>query len=81
MTICQFEKAIYVPNTESENTRITIFLHHDTEKKTPIWQGAAKDLQYQNYLSDFLVVEMLVDNSPEFNHLPYYNKGKIITVV
>lgn len=81
MCINQIAKAIFTAGTVSENTRITVYLYHDKDKNIPLWQGPAKDLQYQNYLSDFMVVEILVDGSPEFDHLPVYNKGKIITVV
>lgn len=81
MCLNKFAKVIYTPGTASEHTHITIYMHYDTERYKPLWSGEAKDLAHQDYLSDFMVVEMLVDNDPKFDHLPDYNKGKIITVV
>lgn len=81
MCINQIAEVIFTPGTYSENTRITIYMHHDKDRLVPLWEGKAKDLKDQKYLSDFMVVEILVDRDPKFDHLPDYNKGKIITVV
>lgn len=81
MCINQFAKAFCAPGTVSECTHITIYLHHDSERRIPIFSGEAKELINHNYLADFMVVEMTIDHDPKFNHLPDYNKGKIITVV
>lgn len=81
MCINQIAKVIFTPGTTSENTEISIYMHYDKDRHVPLWEGKAKELKDQKHLSDFMVVEILVDHSPKFDHLPDYNKGKIITVV
>lgn len=81
MCINQFAKAFCVPGTASEHTPVTIYLHHDRERRVPLFNGEAKELLNEGCLADFMVVEMTIDRDPKFDHLPDYNKGKIITVV
>lgn len=81
MCLGKFAKSLYSPGTDSEHIIITIYMYYDKERLVPLWSGEAKDLIHQHHLSDFTVVEMLVDNDPKFDHLPDYSKGKIITVV
>lgn len=81
MCINQFAKAFCVPGTASEHTPVIIYLYHDSERRVPLFNGEVKDLLNEGALADFMVVEMMVDHNPKFDHLPVYNKGKIITVV
>lgn len=81
MCINKIANAIFTPGTDSENIEITIYLYYDKDRLVPLWEGKAKDLKDQKYLSDFMVAEILIDNDPKFDHLPDYNKGRIITVI
>lgn len=81
MCINKIANAIFIPGTDSENIEITIYLYYDKDRLVPLWEGKAKDLKDQKYLSDFMVAEILIDNDPKFDHLPDYNKGRIITVI
>lgn len=81
MCINQFTKAFCACGTENESIHITIYMHGDNERCLPLYSGEAKDLINHNYLADFIVVEILIDRDPKFDHLPDYKKGRIITVV
>lgn len=81
MCLNKLAKAIFTPGTDSENIEITIYLYYDKDRLVPLWEGKAKDLKDQKYLSDFMVAEILIDNDPKFDYLPDYNKGRIITVI
>ena len=81
MCINKIANAIFTPGTDSDNIEITIYLYYDKDRLVPLWEGKAKDLKDQKYLSDFMVAEILIDNDPKFDHLPDYNKGRIITVI
>lgn len=81
MCLNKFAKALYTSGTFDEHTTITIYMYHDKERLVPLWSGEVKDLIDQKYLSDFIVVEMLVDHSSKFDDLLDRNKGKIITVI
>ena len=81
MCINKIANAIFTHGTDSENIEITIYLYYDKDRLVPLWEGKAKDLKDQKYLSDFMVAEILIDNDPKFDHLPDYNKGRIITVI
>ena len=81
MYINQIAKIIFTPGTSSENIEITIYMYYDKDHLVPLWEGKAKDLKDQKYLSDFMVAEILIDHSPKFDHLPDRDKGKIITVI
>ena len=77
MFIRDLAKILYEPNSASANMPIIVRKHCGDERI--LWKGAAKDLQDQIDLGDYLVVEMRVNRTNK-DILPEYKKGKIITV-
>ena len=80
MIIRDLAKVICEPDSAEENIRITV----KTMEGRTLWQGKAKDLKLQIQLYNWLVVEMLVDETSVSNHMdniPRYNWGKILIVV
>lgn len=79
MTIKELAKIIYRKGFESANRHITVRTYIGDHK---LWSGLARDLQKQDFLKDYTVVEMLIDYYDELSDdLPDYNRGKVITVV
>ena len=76
MTLKNLSKVIFEEGTASENRKITV----KDERGKILWQGKAKDLSnYAKNSSDWLVLEVIIDNENNDNAV-YYNKGKIIIV-
>lgn len=75
MTLKNLSKVIFEEDTASENRKITV----KDVRGIILWQGKAKDLSNYEKGSDWLVLEIVVDNEDDEN-AAYYNKGKIITV-
>lgn len=78
MYLKDLAKFIYTEGTASENTRITVKTHGGD--KRVLWTGKAKELQEMKNIDNWIVVEVLIDETDDTSNIDY-NKGKIITVI
>lgn len=86
MFLKNLAKIICIPGTTSMHTPITVNAVNGTHtESTLLWKGEAKDLiNFCNSKNnDGWIVDEIRDRENDgFNdHIPYYNRGKIISVI